>query len=101
MRNINLLEVFFWVGGAQELRMALASKREEKRTPNQMLVGMFSLNLWNRGGKPPLFIMLIFLLSMLILMPLMFILRKFMLLEKEIGSNLFLNDFGGWISQHK
>jgi hypothetical protein len=22
-------------------------------------------------------------------------------IEREIGSNLFLNDFGGWISQHK
>jgi hypothetical protein len=21
--------------------------------------------------------------------------------EREIGSNLFLNDFGGWIAQHK
>jgi hypothetical protein len=22
-------------------------------------------------------------------------------IEREIGSNLFLNDFGGWIAQHK
>jgi hypothetical protein len=24
-----------------------------------------------------------------------------MVLEREIGSNTFLNDFGGWIAQHK